>query len=86
MTKQELAQKIKAKYPQYQNIEDNELADKIISKYPVYQSQITEEQPKQNALQKFASNVKSKITGRATDLKEETETAIEKGTISLVQD
>jgi hypothetical protein len=77
MTKQELAQKIKAKYPQYQNIEDNELADKILEKYPVYQSQITE---KQSALSKFASNVKSKITGRTSGLKESAETALDKGT------
>lgn len=46
MTKQELGQKIKLKYPQYKNIDDVELADKIIAKYPVYQSQITEEKPK----------------------------------------
>ena len=43
MTKQELAQKTKAKYPPYKDIDDIELADKIIAKYPVYQSQITEE-------------------------------------------
>ena len=78
MTKQELAQKVKAKYPQYQNIEDNELADKILAKYPVYQSQITE---KQGALSKFASNVKSKITGRTSGLKESAETALDKGTV-----
>jgi hypothetical protein len=42
MTKQELGQKMKVKYPQYQNIDDVELADKIIAKYPVYASQITE--------------------------------------------
>jgi hypothetical protein len=41
MTKQELAKKIKAQYPQYANIDDNTLADKILEKYPVYQAQIT---------------------------------------------
>jgi len=42
MTKQELAQKIKTKYPQYKDEDDNTLADKILAKYPVYQSQITD--------------------------------------------
>lgn len=52
MTKQEFAQQIKAKYPEYQNLDDNELADKIIAKYPVYQSQITEEKPQESLLKK----------------------------------
>lgn len=42
MTKQELAQTIKAKYPQYQNIDDAVLVDKILAKYPEYQTRITE--------------------------------------------
>lgn len=45
MTKQELAQRTKQKYPQYAGMDDNELADKIIAKYPVYQSQIQEDKP-----------------------------------------
>lgn len=51
MTKQELAQKVKAKYPQYKDVDDLELADKIIAKYPVYKNQITDEQPNVNAEQ-----------------------------------
>jgi len=74
MTKQELAQKIKAKYPQYNNIDDNELADKIIAKYPVYQSQITE-QPQQTAIQKMTSNIGTKLSQRATGLVESAKTA-----------
>ena len=46
MTKEELAKKIKAKYPQYKNVNDVELADKIIAKYPVYKQQITASKPK----------------------------------------
>jgi len=43
MTRAELAQKIKAKHPAYQNIADEELVDKVLAKYPVYSDQITEE-------------------------------------------
>ena len=42
MTKQEFAQQIKLKYPQYKDMDDEELANKTLDKYPVYQSQITE--------------------------------------------
>lgn len=42
MTKEEFAQTIKQKYPQYQNINDTELADKILAKYPQYNSKITD--------------------------------------------
>lgn len=37
---QDFAAKIKQKYPQYQNIDDNTLTQKIIQKYPQYQSQV----------------------------------------------
>lgn len=43
MTRQELAQKIKAKYPVYQDMDDMELAEKIIAKHPVYKDQMAEE-------------------------------------------
>lgn len=33
---QEFAQKIKTKYPQYEDINDQDLVDKMISKYPTY--------------------------------------------------
>lgn len=36
----QFAQRIKNKYPQYQDIDDLELANKVISKYPQYQQQI----------------------------------------------
>lgn len=35
------AQKIKAKYPAYQNVDDATLVSKFIEKYPVYKSQVT---------------------------------------------
>lgn len=40
MTPQEFAQKIKSKYPQYQNIDDVELSRRIIKKYPQYAPQV----------------------------------------------
>lgn len=51
MTKQEFAKNIKAKYPQYQNIDDTELTDRILEKYPVYKSQISDTQSKVNVNQ-----------------------------------
>lgn len=59
MTKQEFAQTIKQKYPQYKNIDDIELADRMLQKYPVYQSRITgnevQSQPQKSQLEQFAS-------------------------------
>lgn len=46
MTPQQFAQSIKAKYPQYQNVDDVELAQKMVAKYPQYASQVTFEQKK----------------------------------------
>lgn len=39
-TKVEFIQKIRAKYPQYDNVEDEVLFNKIIEKYPVYKDKI----------------------------------------------
>ena len=37
----EFAQRIKAKYPEYKDMDNKELATKIIDKYPEYKSQVT---------------------------------------------
>ena len=42
MNKDEFAQSIKNKYPQYESIDNDELATKILDKYPVYRSQVDE--------------------------------------------
>jgi hypothetical protein len=42
MTTDEFASKIKAKYPQYKDMDNNELTTKIVAKYPQYKSQVTE--------------------------------------------
>lgn len=47
MTSAELAQKIKTKYPQYQNLNDADLVQKITAKYPAY-SAILSDTPTQN--------------------------------------
>lgn len=41
-TKAELGQRVKAKYPQYADVDDVELADRVIAKYPEYSESITE--------------------------------------------
>jgi hypothetical protein len=40
LSTQEFAAKIKQKYPQYQNVDDNTLTQKITEKYPQYKNQI----------------------------------------------
>lgn len=40
LTVQQFSAKIKAKYPQYADMDDNDLAQKIIAKYPQYASQV----------------------------------------------
>jgi len=48
LTTQEFAQKIKQKFPEYKNANDDQLVKKILEKYPVYKSRLMdykEEQP-----------------------------------------
>lgn len=51
MTTQELAQKIKQKYPQYKNVDDTQLVNKIVEKYPVYKTHLDDfnSQPTQDS-------------------------------------
>ena len=51
ITPQEFAKKVKAKYPQYANVDDITLAKKMVEKYPEYASQVN-----------FNSKVKKKDT------------------------
>ena len=53
LTKQEFVGRIKTKYPEYKDIEDNVLYDKIIAKYPEYKESVIEEAPKESAWQQF---------------------------------
>ena len=57
-----LAQKVKAKYPQYANIPDNELEQKILAKYPQYASlasrtPFTSSQAPQTPQQQYDSSI-----------------------------
>lgn len=40
ITLEQFGQRIKEKYPEYQNIDDKELGKKVLDKYPVYKSQV----------------------------------------------
>lgn len=58
MTPQEFASKVKAKYPEYQNMDDLELTSRIIKKYPQYESKVqmpTTETP--NTVQRVGSTI-----------------------------
>jgi len=46
LTVYEFAQKVKAKYPEYNDIDDVELAKKIVAKYPEYENIVSFEEPK----------------------------------------
>jgi hypothetical protein len=58
MTPQEFSQKIKAKYPEYGQMDDVELTKKIIQKYPQYHSQVNLAQPKDASSSSLGSNIK----------------------------
>lgn len=60
MTPQEFAQKVKAKYPEYNNIDDAELTNRIVQKYPQYQSQIATQKVTQKPLLERAGEFVSK--------------------------
>ena len=45
-TRAELASRIKNKYPEYSEIEDNELVDLVTSKYPEYNDVLVDESVK----------------------------------------
>ena len=44
ITRDQLAKKIKSKYPQYNDMDNDALVDKIIQKYPVYKNQLINEE------------------------------------------
>jgi hypothetical protein len=45
LTIQQFAQKVKAKYPEYKDVNDSVLVEKMISKYPEYKDKISHDQP-----------------------------------------
>jgi len=57
ITRKEFALKVKTKYPEYKDIDDNVLVDKMVAKYPEYREQISYFDPeKKNPSQTIAQN------------------------------
>ena len=83
MNYQEFSAKVKAKYPEYSNVDDRELAQRIISKYPEYQGQVElqpvskqSDTPQQSFAQNLASDYADAVTqGPAAMLAKIPETA-----------
>lgn len=69
MTTQELAQKIKQKYPQYKNVDDTQLVNKIVEKYPVYKTHLDDfsSQPTQDST---SVDTNQEVTQQPTPLAE----------------
>jgi len=47
LTIEQFAQKVKAKYPEYKDVNDSVLVEKMVAKYPEYKTKINYETPKQ---------------------------------------
>lgn len=75
MNTQEFAQKIKSKYPQYADMDNNDLVNKIITKYPQYKTQITDT-PTQDKRELPQSIQRASDIGRKVS---ETQTSLLKG-------
>lgn len=71
---QQFSQQIKAKYPQYQNMDDMTLAQKMVQKYPEYQKQVDV------AVPQFEAD-----TIRPQTQQEKTTSALDRGTFSLTK-
>lgn len=55
ITPSEFAQKIKAKYPEYKDVDDSTLTSKMLEKYPEYRESISMDEPKSQAKNPFGS-------------------------------
>jgi hypothetical protein len=65
MTKEELAQSVKNKYPQYNDIDNSELAEMVLAEFPVYRAQIKEEKGTFRKIGDFFTGVKEDISKRS---------------------
>ena len=66
MSLKDFVSKIRAKHPEYNDIEDNELAQKVIQKYPQYQDMIETpvlSQPKTEIVNNIPETIKPALTG-----------------------
>jgi len=72
MTRNEFAQLVKTKYPEWGKIEDDTLVDLVLERYPNYKSQITEipttsTTPSQKEEAPKSGNILSRYAGRVVD-------------------
>ena len=65
MTQAEFAQKIKAKYPQYNSLPDQELTSKMIEKYPMYKNQVSLDQQEVETPQQAGGGIFSSLGNAA---------------------
>ena len=63
-TEEQLALRIKDKYPQYQGLDNSELVSKVLDKYPEYGAQLTEPEQRKNTLRDVGKTVISTLTGQ----------------------
>ena len=64
MTPDEFAKTIKAKYPQYANIDNTILAKKIVEKYPIYASKVNFIPTTQDVYKQAGEKITNQITGQ----------------------
>lgn len=61
----DFAAKIKAKYPDYANIDDAELTQRIIAKYPEYADSVEQQKESPSLLKQFGAATKDQLIGMA---------------------
>src|SRR3990167_10057191 len=66
----EFSKRIKAKHPEYQDIDDDELVSKIVQKYPEYKSQLEIPSKKEPSLASRATRLVAETVGVPADLAE----------------
>ena len=66
ITPEEFARKIKAKYPQYKDVEDSVLVQKMIAKYPEYKNQINFPTPKGEVAEPSMESTSSSANGKSS--------------------
>lgn len=59
LTIEQFAQKVKAKYPEYKDVNDSELVNRMVEKYPEYKSRISYEKPSSFHIQLSSPTFKS---------------------------
>lgn len=84
MTEQEFAQKVKAKYPQYKDMNDAELTQKIVAKYPQYSASIDSVASEDRTLGDQASDVAGGAVYGASSIGRTVQNLLSKGADKLL--